>query len=203
MADLMIATLNPGKQREYRQLLAALLAQTGVRLLFPGDLGPALDVAETGSSYGENASLKAVALAQVSGVPALGDDSGLEVKELGGAPGLYSARFAGPGASDADRRGKLLRDLTGVPAPRPARFVCAIAVAQPGGEVRLFDGECRGEIALGESGEGGFGYDPVFYVPAYGATMAALPREVKNTISHRARAVQAATPYLLELLAQQ
>jgi XTP/dITP diphosphohydrolase len=200
MADLMIATQNPGKQREYRQLLAALVAQTGARLLFPGDLGPALDVEETGSSYDENASLKAVALAQASGVPAVGDDSGLEVQALGGAPGLYSARFAGPGASDADRRRKLLHDLSRVPVPRPARFVCAIAVALPDREMRLFAGECHGEIALAESGDGGFGYDPVFYVPNYGATMAALPREVKNTISHRARAVQVATPYLMKLL---
>ncbi len=200
MADLVIATRNPGKQREYRQLLIALVAQTGARLLFPDDLGPGVDVDEIGRSYGENASLKAVALAQAFGVAALGDDSGLEVEALGGAPGLYSARFAGPGASDADRRKKLLRQLTGVPTPRPARFACAIAVAQPDGNVRLFEGECRGEIALVESGQGGFGYDPVFYVPEYGATMAALPREVKNTISHRARAVQAATPYLIEVL---
>src|SRR5712692_193374 len=101
MADLMIATQNPGKQREYRQLLAHLVTQSGARLLLPGDLGPALEVDETGSSYDENASLKAVALAQASGVATLGDDSGLEVEALGGAPGLYSARFAGLGASDA------------------------------------------------------------------------------------------------------
>jgi XTP/dITP diphosphohydrolase len=203
MADLMIATQNPGKQREYRQLLAHLVTQSGARLLFPGDLGPALEVDEIGSSYDENASLKAVALAQASGGATLGDDSGLEVEALGGAPGLYSARFAGPGASDASRRRKLLHDLNGAPRPWLARFVCAIAVAQPGGSVKLFEGECRGEIALAESGEGGFGYDPVFYVPEYGATMAALPREVKNTISHRARAVQAATPYLIEVLGKQ
>jgi XTP/dITP diphosphohydrolase len=200
MADLMIATLNAGKQREFRELLAAVVAQTGARLLKPGDVGPALDVTETGSTYVENASLKAVALAQVSGVVTLGDDSGVEVEALGGAPGLYSARFAGRGATDADRRRKLLHELRQVPTPRPARFVCAIAVAFPDGGVRLFEGECRGEIALSESGEGGFGYDPVFYVPDHGATMAALPAGVKNTISHRARAVQAATPYLIELL---
>ena len=199
MSDLMMATQNPGKQREFRELLAALVAQTGAQLLMPGQRGPALDVAETGNSYADNASLKAVALARVSGVPALGDDSGVEVAALGGAPGLYSARFGGPGASDADRRRKLLHELSQAPTPRPARFVCAIAVALPDGQVRLFEGECRGEIALAESGQGGFGYDPLFYIPEYGATMAALPPAVKNTISHRARAVQAATPYLLQI----
>jgi XTP/dITP diphosphohydrolase len=203
MAYLMIATQNPGKRREFRELLAAVVAQTGAQLLVPGQRGPAIDVAETGTSYAENASLKAVALAQVSGVVALSDDSGVEVAALGGAPGLYSARFAGPGASDADRRRKLLHELSQVPPPRPARFVCAIAVGLPGGGVRLFEGECWGEIALAESGQGGFGYDPVFFVPEYGATMAALPPAVKNTISHRARAVQAATPYLLDLLGKQ
>ena len=144
--------------------------------------------------------LKAVALAQVAGVMALGDDSGVEVEALGGAPGLYSARFAGRGATDADRRQKLLHELRQAPTPRRARFVCAIAVALPEGGVRLFEGECRGEIALAASGEGGFGYDPLFYVPEHGATMATLPASVKNTISHRARAMQAATPYLIERL---
>jgi XTP/dITP diphosphohydrolase len=200
MPDLMIATLNRGKQREFRELLAPLAARTQARLLVPGQRGPALDVAETGQNYSENASLKAVALARAAGVPALGDDSGVEVAALGGAPGLYSARYAGPGASDADRRQKLLQELRDVPAPRLARFVCAIAVALPDGTVRLFEGECRGEIAFAESGAGGFGYDPLFYIPEHGATMASLPPEVKNTISHRARAVQAAMPYLLELL---
>jgi len=108
MANLMIATQNLGKQREFRVLLAGVAAQTGARLLVPGEVGPALDVEESGHTYAENARLKALALAQVAGVPALGDDSGLEVAALGGAPGLYSARFAGPGATDADRRKKLL-----------------------------------------------------------------------------------------------
>ncbi len=195
----MIATQNIGKLRELGELLAPLIAQTGVRLLLPDDHGLPEQIDETGSSYAENASLKAVALARASGLTALGDDSGLEVAALGGAPGLYSARYAGPDASDADRRRKLLSELRAVPVPRPARFVCVIAVAQPDGGMRLFEGECRGEIALEESGSGGFGYDPVFYVPEYGATMAALPHAVKNTISHRARAVQAALPYLFEL----
>ncbi len=202
MNELVLATQHPGKLREFRELLASLVAGTGARLASPTDIGPALDVEETGSTYAENASFKALALAQISGRVALGDDSGLEVATLNGAPGLYSARFAGPGASDADRRRKLLRELSQAPPPRLARFVCAIAVAQPDGTVRLFEGECRGEVALAENGSGGFGYDPIFYVPEYGATMAALPREVKNTISHRARAVQAAMPYLMQLFGQ-
>jgi XTP/dITP diphosphohydrolase len=200
MPDLIIATQNPGKWREFAELLAGLVAQTGVRLLAPGQLGPLAEVEENGSTYAENASLKAQALARASGAMALGDDSGLEVAALGGAPGLYSARFAGPGASDADRRRKLLHKLSQVTAPRPARFVCAIAVAIPEASVRVFEGECQGEIALAESGSGGFGYDPLFYVPEYGATMAALPLAVKNTISHRARAAQAAIPYLVQIL---
>ncbi len=200
MTKLILATQNPGKLREFAELLAACMAQTGVRLVSPDELGLALDVDESGVSYAENASLKAAALARASGLVALGDDSGLEVAALGGAPGLHSARYAGPGASDADRRRKLLHELRQAPSPRLARFVCVIAVARPDGDVRLFHGECRGEIALAESGSGGFGYDPVFYLPEYGATMAALPPAVKNSISHRARATQAALPHLIEVL---
>jgi XTP/dITP diphosphohydrolase len=203
MSDLVIASNNPGKLREFAELLQPLAARLGTRLLAPSDLGIALEVAETGDSYAQNASLKAEALAHASGLVTLGDDSGLEVQALAGAPGLYSARYAGPGANDADRRRKLLQELREFPPPRPARFVCAIAVVNPKLGVRLFEGECWGEIALAERGSGGFGYDPLFYVPAYGATMAELPPVVKNTISHRARAVQAATPYLIELLKSQ
>jgi XTP/dITP diphosphohydrolase len=199
MSNLMLATQNPGKLREFGELLAPLVAVARVQLLTPAERGIAHQVAETGTTYAENARLKAVALARASGDVALGDDSGLEVTALGGAPGLYSARYAGPAASDADRRRKLLRDLRQVPTPRPARFVCVIAVARPDLSVRLFAGECRGEIALAESGSGGFGYDQVFFVPEYGATMAALPQVVKNTVSHRARGVQAAMPYLIEV----
>jgi XTP/dITP diphosphohydrolase len=197
--QLVLATQNPGKHREYEALLAGLL----VRLVLPRELGLDGEVPETGSTYAENARLKAVALAQATGLAALGDDSGLEVEALGGAPGLLSARYAGPGASDADRRRKLLHELRQVPPPRPARFVCVVAVAAPDGSGGVtaveFEGVCRGEIALEERGANGFGYDPVFYVPAYGRTMAELPEEVKNTLSHRARAVQAARSYLEQL----
>jgi XTP/dITP diphosphohydrolase len=199
MNELIIATQNPGKLREFRDLLAGLAADTAVSLVSPAERGIDLEVEETGTTYAENASLKAVALAQASDLVALGDDSGLEVAALNGAPGLYSARYAGLGATDADRRRKLLHELRQVPAPRPARFVCVIAVAQPGGAVRLFEGDCLGEVALAESGSGGFGFDPLFYLPERGVTMAALSEAVKNTLSHRARAAQAAMPYLLEL----
>jgi XTP/dITP diphosphohydrolase len=199
MPDFMLASNNPGKLREFRELLAGLVAQTGTRLWSPAERGVPFQVEETGQTFAENARLKAVALARAAGMITLGDDSGLEVAALDGAPGLYSARYAGPGAGDADRRRKLLDTLRDVPAPRAARFVCAIAIALPNGSVRLFEGECRGEVAFEESGRGGFGYDPLFFVPEYGATMAALPEAVKNTISHRARAVLAARSYLIEL----
>ena len=197
---LVLATQNPGKRREY----LALLPELGTHLVLPGELGLDFDVPETGDTYGANARLKARALAAASGLPALGDDSGIEVAALGGAPGLYSARYAGPGATDADRRRKLLHEVGQFPRPWPARFVCALSVAVPGpgGEIALtdFEGECKGEIAPDERGSNGFGYDPIFYVPERGLTMAELPEAVKNTISHRARAVQAAAPFLRRLV---
>jgi len=198
---IVLATQNPGKRREY----AALLPDLGANLVLPGDLGLDLDVAETGDSYAANARLKAQALAEATGLIALGDDSGLEVEVLGGAPGLYSARYAGPGASDADRRRKLLHKVRQFPRPWPARFVCALSVAvpQPGGGLALteFEGECQGEIAPEERGSNGFGYDPIFLLPDRGLTMAELPEAVKNEISHRGRAVQAAVGYLRKLVA--
>jgi XTP/dITP diphosphohydrolase len=198
---LLLATLNPGKRREFQALLTGFPAD---QLRLPADLGLTLDVEETGSTFSENARLKAIAFAQASGLPTLADDSGLEVDALDGAPGLYSARYAGPGATDADRRRKLLHELRHVPTPRPARFACVVAVARPlpGGRLDLqeFFGEVRGEIALEERGDNGFGYDPLFYLPDRGATLAQLPDSIKNQISHRARAFQAALPHLRTLL---
>lgn len=196
MKDLLVATNNRGKLRELNEILGDL----ALPLRLPADLGLRLDVAETGATYAENARLKAVAFAQASGLIALGDDSGLEVEALGGAPGVYSARYAGPGASDADRRAKLLAELRAVPTPRIARFRCAIAVAQLTGPVDLFEGVCEGEIAFEERGFNGFGYDPIFFMPRHGGTMAELSNKLKNRISHRGRAVQAAVPFLLRLL---
>jgi XTP/dITP diphosphohydrolase len=197
MNELVIATTNRGKLYEIRALLGDLPAQ----LLVTADLGLPLDVQETGSTYTENATLKAVACAQATGLLSLGDDSGLEVDALDGAPGLHSARYAGLGALDADRYRLLLSRLEGVPmARRTARFRCVVAIATPAGGVVTAEGKCEGRIALQPSGSNGFGYDPVFFVDEYGRTMADLPHSVKNRISHRARALQAARPLILAAL---
>jgi XTP/dITP diphosphohydrolase len=202
MKRFIVATNNIGKIKE----LYAILGNLEVELLRPIDVGLNLEVEETGQTYADNAKLKAQGVAQASGLISLGDDSGLEVEALGGAPGLYSARYAGEGASDAVRRAKLLEALRPFPAPRPARFRCALAVAVPAmvgqlhGELRVFEGSCEGEIVFEERGHNGFGYDPIFYISTYQRTMAELPEETKNQISHRARAAQAAWPYLQSLL---
>jgi XTP/dITP diphosphohydrolase len=195
MPRLLIATTNRGKLQE----LLPLLVDLPLRLITPHELGLLLAVEETGTSYAENARLKAEAFAQASGLLTLADDSGLEVDALGGAPGVYSARYAGGNATDAERRARLLGALREVPAPRPARFRCVIAIAQPDGTTTYFEGVCEGEILLEERGTHGFGYDPLFFVPDYGCTMAELPPAVKNQLSHRARAAQAARPFLHKL----
>jgi XTP/dITP diphosphohydrolase len=201
VTKLLIATNNPGKQREYEDLLAALALP--VELTFPAEEGLSLDVVESGATFEENARIKAVAYAQASGLLTLADDSGLQVDALGGAPGVHSARYAGPGASDVERYRKLLAELEGVPRDRrSARFCCVVAIAQPGGRVDTRTGVCEGKIGLAPRGEHGFGYDPVFIVASSGArTMAELEPEEKNRISHRARALWAARPLLMEHLA--
>jgi XTP/dITP diphosphohydrolase len=193
MTGLLIATTNPGKIVEIQDLLEDL----PFHLLLPADLGIRLEVAETGGTYAENAALKAVAYCAASGILTLADDSGLEVAALDGAPGLHSARYSPqPGAKDADRRALLLKNLAGKPQPWLARFVCAVVIAAPGQPLQLAEGECRGEILPEERGDNGFGYDPIFYLVGLGRTMAELTRSEKNTLSHRARAVQAALPVL-------
>lgn len=199
MLQLLIATNNRGKLHE----LLPLLGDLPIHLVTPRDLGLRLEVAETGTTYADNARLKAAAFAQVSGLLTLADDSGLEVEALGGAPGVYSARYAGEGASDAERRARLIHALRAVPAPRPARFRCVIAIARPSRTVEYFEGGCEGEILLEERGTHGFGYDPLFFLPEYGCTMAELPSAVKNQVSHRARAAQAALPRLHQLATDQ
>lgn len=195
---LLVATYNPGKVREYRELLAGL----PVEVTYPDELALSLDVAETGSTFAENAILKATAYARASGLWTWADDSGLEVDALGGAPGVLSARYAGPGASDADRYRKLLNALAGVPWDRrTARFRCTVALVTPAGLVRTAEGICEGIIAFGPIGDNGFGYDPVFYLPDWGLTMAQLPPEVKNQISHRGRAARAAAAILADMWA--
>jgi len=199
MRRLLVATNNPGKQREYRQLLAPL----GVLLLMPQDLAQAPTVLESGRTYAENARLKALVYQRSSGLLTLADDSGLEVDTLDGEPGLHSARYAGPVADDEKRYRLLLTRLEGVPwEQRSARFCCVVVLAVPGGATHSAEGVCEGLIALQPRGHNGFGYDPVFYFPEHDCTMAQLSPEVKNLISHRARAVQKMLPVLRRILSQ-
>lgn len=190
---LLIASANRGKVSEFRSLLDGL----DVELLSVQDAGISGDVEETGSTYEENARLKAVTCASQSGLLTLADDSGLEVDALGGEPGVRSARYAGEGATDVDRVAYLLRKLEGVPLEsRGARFVCVIAIATPEGDVTFCRGECHGRIVAEPRGERGFGYDPAFLFPELGVTMAELPPEVKNRLSHRGRAAEKAREVL-------
>lgn len=194
---LLLSTTNAGKLLELR----ALLKDCPIQTLSPVDIGLKLDVPETGSTYDANAILKAQAYQQASGLAALADDTGLEVDLLGGAPGLRSARFSTKlGATDADRRAKLLKVLSQYPRPWTARFRCAVVVAAPHCPVKIFWGAVEGEIIPRESGEHGFGYDRLFWIPAAGKTLAELDMEEKNKFSHRALAVDQAIPYLLEIL---
>lgn len=194
---LLLATNNPGKLRELR----AILADLPLELLAPADLGLDLDVPEDGTTYAENAAKKALAFARASGLPCLADDSGLEVDVLDGAPGLHSKRYApNPGATDAERRAVLLQNLAGKPRPWTARFRATMAVAAPDGRVEWTEGVCEGQIIPQERGSGGFGYDPVFLLDGMTQTMAELPEETKNRLSHRARAARAAVPILRKML---
>jgi XTP/dITP diphosphohydrolase len=182
---LLIGSGNPGKQREYRELLAGL----DLALVMPSDLDSIpTEPEEEGATFAENAAHKARTYAAATGLRTVADDSGLEVDALRGAPGLRSRRFFGDDASAAERNTKLLALLEGVKA-RGARFVCVTALASADGRVELFDGEVRGEIALGPRGEHGFGYDPLFIITGDGRTMAELPAHEKHQISHRGLAV--------------
>ncbi len=193
---LLVATHNPGKVRELR----ALLEDLPLELTWPGELGLDLQVEESGATFEENARLKALAYARASGLWTLADDSGLEVDALGGAPGVRSARYGGPGASDADRYRLLLERMAAVPeGKRQARFRCVVALASPDGRIWTAEGKVEGVVAWEPRGENGFGYDPVFYMPDLGCTMAELPEEEKNRLSHRARAVLAIRPLLARL----
>jgi XTP/dITP diphosphohydrolase len=195
---LVVATNNKGKIEEMQALLSGL----DLELQTPEQLGLDLRVTEDGASYAENAEKKAVAFARLTDLISLADDSGLEVEALGGAPGLYSARYTGdPNATDAERRALLLKNLEGKPRPWTARFRAAIAIAVPHGSVQVIEGQCPGEIIPEERGSGGFGYDPIFYIPELERTMAELDMHEKNRISHRARAILKARP-ILEMLAK-
>jgi len=197
MHSLLLATNNKGKVAEIK----ALLEGTGITLLTPVELGLALEIPEDGQTYAENASTKATAFSQASGMIALSDDSGLEVDALDGQPGVHSHRFCPiPDATDADRRKYLLEKLQSSPRPWRARFRATVAMAIPSGKVRLATGQCEGEIIPEEIGTNGFGYDPIFFIPELGHTMAELEMDEKNRLSHRARAVQNAIPILYEIL---
>jgi len=186
---LLLATNNAGKVKEFRSLLQGIPFE----LVTPQDIGIKTEVAETGTTYEENARLKACALSKESGLLTLADDSGLEVDALNGEPGVMSARYAGKNASDADCVKYLLSKIKDVPKEqRTARFRCVIAIAKQDETVEFCEGECKGLIAFEPCGKNGFGYDPIFCFPKYGKTMAELPIEIKNRVSHRGRAAQKA-----------
>ena len=195
MKDLVLATQNHKKVEEIK----ALLADVPVRVLSLLDYPEIPDTPETGATFAENAEIKARAAAQATGHTALADDSGLEVDALGGEPGVYSNRFAGPGASDRDKYMRVLDLLRDVPdEKRTARFKATIAIASPEGEVKIVEGTCEGRIAREPKGTNGFGYDPIFYLPEIGKTMAELTPEEKNAISHRGKALRAAKNLLIQ-----
>ena len=196
MNQLLIATQNAGKFIE----IQALLAPLKIELLSPADLGLDFDVKETGTTYAQNAALKAQAYTKASGLWALADDSGLEVDPLDGEPGLYSARYAPqPDATDADRRAYLLQQLSAHPRPWTAHFRCVVALTHSDTDPHFETGICPGEIIPEERGTQGFGYDPIFLVAGMDRTMAELSMEEKNRVSHRARAIKAIIPTLTSL----
>jgi len=193
MRDLLLATTNMHKLEEYRTIFSDI----PFRLLSLCDVQLDIDVEETGTTFAENAQLKALAYARASGMFALADDSGLEIDALDGVPGIYSARFAGVSTSYAERFRLLLGRLEGLPvSQRTARFRCAIAIAEPSGYCRTVEGTLEGQIAQAPRGQYGFGYDPIFLVPEAGKTTAELMSEEKNRISHRGRAAQLAAALL-------
>ena len=198
MRKLLIATHNAGKIREYRSLLADL----PLDVVSLEEAGIDWDVEETGRTFAENALLKASAYARATGLWTWADDSGLEVDALDGAPGVYSARYAGPGTSDRDRYLKLIRELQALgDVDRSARFRCVVAICLPDGETLTTEGAVEGRIIDEPRGSHGFGYDPVFFLPDQGVTMAELDPETKNRISHRGQAARAAKKRLTALLA--
>jgi XTP/dITP diphosphohydrolase len=197
MKELLLGTNNKGKVEEMEDILKHL----GIQLLTPEMIGLNLEVSEDGDTYEENATLKARAFSKASNLPCLADDSGLEVDALDGSPGLHSHRFSPQsGATDADRRAFLLKKLQGKPHPWKAHFHATIVLVHPDGKVRISEGECHGEIIPEERGSNGFGYDPIFYFPALGQTMAELELEKKNQVSHRANALRNAEAAIREIL---
>jgi len=194
---VLVATHNPGKLKELKVLLDGLPAE----LMLLDDIGIQDEIEETGTTFEANARLKAEGYAARSGLLTLADDSGLEVDALGGEPGVYSARYGGPGKDDDDRNQMVLDKMKDVPdGERSARFRCVIAVAEPGKVLFTTEGRVEGAIAYEPRGSNGFGYDPIFWMAEYGATLGELGPEIKNGVSHRSRAVQAARERLEALV---
>lgn len=197
---LLLATSNINKIMEIKAILSPHIPN----LVTARDLGLTIDVSETGKTYAENAKLKAFAFQQASGLPALADDTGLEVDALQGAPGIYSNRFSPKNnPTYADHRQHLVDELENTPQPWTAQFVVSMVLALPDGNFFEVTGQREGIIVPEESGNNGFGYDPIFFIPEYGATMAQLPIATKNQISHRANALKAMLPRLIQLFAEE
>lgn len=200
---IVLSTRNPGKIAEIHSIITNSGLKDKVEIETLASYPGIPDIIEDGRTFSENASKKALTVARFTGHIAVADDSGLEVDALSGAPGVYSARFAGEGAADPDNIKKLLGLLKNTPSEkRGARFVCVIAIATPSGNVHLAEGVCLGFIAEEERGTSGFGYDPVFVVPEYGKTFAELGSEIKNKISHRAAALGKISNILEDLIMQ-
>ena len=181
----VLATHNPGKLREMGEILRDL----GVEVVSPAALGIPVDVEETGTTFLENALLKAKAICRAANLPAIADDSGLCVDALNGAPGVYSARYGGEGLDDRGRCMLLLNSLRGA-TTRAAHFSCAVACVFPNGDTLTAEGRCDGSIAYAPLGEGGFGYDPVFLLPGTGKTVGQHSQEEKSAVSHRGKALK-------------
>jgi XTP/dITP diphosphohydrolase len=193
---LLVASANEGKLREYRALAASAGASLDLSLIPNLDALPKFD--EAASTFGENAAGKALHYSRLSEGLVMADDSGLVVPALRGAPGVHSARYAGPGASDADRIGKLLGEMRGKQGEdRRALFVCVIALAERGEARGVFSASVEGTLLEEPRGEGGFGYDPIFFFPDFGKTYAEISREEKNQHSHRGRAFRKALDFLV------
>ncbi len=192
MKELLLATTNNGKRKELFHLIGDRF-----EILLPTDLGLEMKVEETGTTFAENAVLKAESLGKLSGKMTFADDSGLEIDAMGGEPGIYSSRFGGEDSTYPEKFALIYDRLKDVPfEKRTARFRCAIALYIPGEETRVFEGKVEGIIANAPKGSNGFGYDPIFFVPEYGKCMAELDPDIKNQISHRANAIKLLVEYL-------
>lgn len=193
MNELVVATRNPGKLKE----ISRLLKSRGIRALGLDSFPDLPDVVEDGATFAANAIKKAETVAQLTGLPCLADDSGLAVDALQGRPGVHSARFSGDGADDRSNNCKLLEEMASVPhSRRQAAFHCVMALCLPGQPPHLFEGRVDGLILEREQGSGGFGYDPLFWLPEHKSTMAELPLDTKNRISHRGRALRQLIDFL-------